>query len=368
MAMTTQSMKGKPKPDQEIAKQPTKKQELATTVRKWLESDQFRIAIQKAAPKHADAERMIQAAMTATKINPKLLECEVTSFLNCVMQLSQYGLRLDGREAHLIPFKTTCTLIVDYKGYVKMAYQSGMVKNIEAGVVYDGDEFDYSTCHHTPWHWLPERDKTPDRGKIKGAFAIVEMVNGGIHRERLTDIEVNGIRARSKAGRDGPWVTDFDEMAKKSAFRRATKWIPISDELSDVMAKDDDRFETLDAVVRPTPSAKGLTGLESRLTEKAAEESSSEGMSEPLETEGEPTTTVEDKPPVKETPWQKMPRRKRPTTTVEEAEADREAEEIAELESQPQAQTFDDQGKPTNESEPSPEEQAAILAEEEAQQ
>jgi len=229
-------------------------------------------AIGNAAPKHCTPERMFQAAITATKLTPKLNACNAASFVNCLVRLSQYGLRLDGREAHMIPYGKEATLIIDYKGYVKMAYQSGKVRNIECGTVYEGDLFDYASCNHVPWHWLDEALRSRERGKIKGAFCIVELTTGGVHRERLTDIEVNGIRARSKAGSSGPWVTDFDEMAKKTAFRRATKWIPISDELADAMATDDDRFTPLEAMARPVASPQGVSGLESRIQALAAPE------------------------------------------------------------------------------------------------
>jgi len=52
--------------------------------------------------------------------------------------------------------------------------------------------------------------------------------------------EVDKVRSRSKAGNNGPWVTDFDEMGKKTAFRRHSKWLPLSTELREVIERDDD--------------------------------------------------------------------------------------------------------------------------------
>jgi hypothetical protein len=54
--------------------------------------------------------------------------------------------------------------------------------------------------------------------------------------------EVDAIRARSKSSHKGPWVTDYEEMAKKSALRRLCKMLPASvekDNLARAVALDE---------------------------------------------------------------------------------------------------------------------------------
>ena len=46
----------------------------------------------------------------------------------------------------------------------------------------------------------------------------------------MTVQEVEAIRNRSKASEFGPWVTDFEEMAKKTVLRRLLKRLPLSSE------------------------------------------------------------------------------------------------------------------------------------------
>jgi recombination protein RecT len=52
--------------------------------------------------------------------------------------------------------------------------------------------------------------------------------------------EIEAIRKRSRSGQSGPWVSDFDEMAKKTVFRRASKWLPLSPEIQDVIRKEEE--------------------------------------------------------------------------------------------------------------------------------
>jgi recombination protein RecT len=51
-----------------------------------------------------------------------------------------------------------------------------------------------------------------------------------VHVEVMSRSQVDAIRARSRSGSNGPWVTDYDEMAKKTVVRRALKYCPLSSE------------------------------------------------------------------------------------------------------------------------------------------
>ncbi len=59
----------------------------------------------------------------------------------------------------------------------------------------------------------------------------------------MTLAEVEAIKKRSKSGGSGPWVSDFDEMAKKTAIRRHSKRLTLSPEFADALEKDDDKID-----------------------------------------------------------------------------------------------------------------------------
>lgn len=209
------------------------------TIRGYLEGEQFRMSVAKALPSHLTPERFIRVAITATTKNPKLLQCDEASFFGALLSLSQLGLEPDGRNAHLIPYGTTCQLIIDYKGLVELIMRSGLVSYIHADKVCEADEFIFDRGElksHTINFKMP-------RGSVYCYYALCRFKDGTEKVEVMTKPEIDAIRNRSRAGNAGPWVTDYDEMAKKTVFRRLSKWISISAEFRDALDKDADTIE-----------------------------------------------------------------------------------------------------------------------------
>lgn len=189
-----------------------------------------------ALPKHLSAERFGRIAMTAISRTPKLMECTQESVFKCLLDLSAMGLEPDGRHAHLIPYGKECTLIIDYKGLVALVRRSGEVAKIHAEIVCENDVFEHDMGEITKHTY----DLRKDRGKAYAAFAQVTLKDGSTQAAIMSKDEIEAIRKRSRAGSSGPWVSDWNEMAKKTAFRRLTKWLTISPEIMDTISKADE--------------------------------------------------------------------------------------------------------------------------------
>lgn len=184
---------------------------------------QFALAL----PKHLTADRFLRVCLTAVNKNTKLLQCTKESLLGCLMDCSQLGIEPDGRNAHLIPYGKDCTMIIDYKGLVELARRSGDIADIHADVVYDKDEFTYSFGSDSHLKHIPN---LKERGELVAVYSYVRLKDNSSSFEVMSIKDVEKIRNRSKAKNSGPWVTDFNEMAKKTVFRRHSKWLPISSE------------------------------------------------------------------------------------------------------------------------------------------
>ena len=195
-------------------------------------------------------ERYVRVALTALTKTPKLKGCTQASFYKALMTCAQLGLEPDGYHAHLIPFGDECQLVVDYKGLVEVVMRSERVSHIHADVVHENDEFDYNLGKveiHRP-------NLRGDRGKVYAVYCVVTFKDGSSVADVMTKEDVEKVRARSKAGRNGPWVTDWNEMAKKTVFKRLSKWLPISSKYRDAIEHDFDRLPEIEAtVVTPKP-------------------------------------------------------------------------------------------------------------------
>lgn len=210
-------------------------------VRTLLGSEAVKQQIALALPKHMNADRMARVALTAINRVPKLLLCTPSSVLSCLMQCSQYGLEPDGRHAHLIPYGDQCQLIIDYKGLVALVRRSGEVKDVYADVVCANDQFEFQKGKD---RFLKHKyDIRKPRGEVICAYSYVVPKDAEDSFEIMTTEEINAVRERSRAGKSGPWVTDWSEMAKKTVFRRHSKWLPFSSELQEAIAADDEDFE-----------------------------------------------------------------------------------------------------------------------------
>lgn len=221
-------------------------------IRDLLLGEQFRSQIVKALPRHMNPERFARIALTATYKNPKLLNCTQESLLNCLLELSAIGLEPDGRRAHLIPFKDQCTLLIDYKGIAELVRRNGDVAYIHCDVVGENDHFDYRFGTGGKLEHIPS---TGERGRIFCAYSFIRLKDGTEEYDVMATEDIERIRKRSKAANDGPWVTDWNEMAKKTVFRRHSKTLPLSPEMRDVIEKDDEALTEQERFAAAKPAS-----------------------------------------------------------------------------------------------------------------
>lgn len=189
----------------------------------------------------ADVQRYTLQIYELLRGNAKLAECG-TTVLGGVLTAAQLGLALGVNplgEAYLVPMwnyktrKNEATLIIGYKGYRKLAYNTGLITQISREVVYTNDHFKRV--------FMPERDLVhepaedeDDRGDIRGYYACVWNRFGGKvwHYMTLTEMRAHRDRFAMAKKKDGtivgPWKDHEIEMSLKTVLLKALRDSPMS--------------------------------------------------------------------------------------------------------------------------------------------
>jgi recombination protein RecT len=228
----------------ENSKATTQLQVKQKTAIDWLKEAGLKEQIKAALPKHMTADRMLRVSLTELRKNPKLQQCCPLSFIGSIIQCSQLGLEPGGHLGHvyLVPFenkkKSTweIQIILGYKGMIELATRSGKVNSPQAQVVCENDIFEFEYGLTPKLRHIPAR---ANRGKLIYAYARIFLKDGGSQYEVMSIEEINRIKGRSKTSNSGPWQTDYEEMAKKTVFRRLFKYLPVSIEMVDALALDE---------------------------------------------------------------------------------------------------------------------------------
>lgn len=218
--------------------------EKAATVRSMVE--QYKSQITIGLQGQIKPEVFLNAIFGSLQKTPALLDCTPRSLINAVLELSQLGL-LPGvlQQAYLIPFKNAKTgrveaqLIIGYKGLIKLCRNSGEISTVSSDVVYSNETFECRRGTAPKLEHIPMLDLGADRGKLKAAYAVAQLKDGSTQFEVMPKAEIDKIRARSRAKDSGPWVSDYEEMARKTVLRRLCKVLPSSEKLQKAVALDE---------------------------------------------------------------------------------------------------------------------------------
>lgn len=200
-------------------------------------------AIKAALPSVMTPERFSRITLSALSANPTLKECTPQSFLGAMMTAAQLGLEPNTplQQAFLIPFrnhgKLECSFQLGYKGLIDLAYRSGEVSIIQAHTVYENDEFQYELGLDPKLRHVPAKT---NRGSPVAYYAMFKTKDGGYGFQVMSIEDVRAHAKKfSKSYGNGPWVTNFDEMAKKTVLKKVLKYAPLKSDFVRGIAMDE---------------------------------------------------------------------------------------------------------------------------------
>lgn len=194
-----------------------------------------------ALPKDYNPQNALKAAwfklqQTKDRSNrPALQVCTRSSIANALLDMVTQGLSPAKTQCYFIVYGNEVQLQRSYFGTIAAVKRLSSVKDIDAQVVHQGDEFaigadDLGRIKVTKFVPKFENLDKP----IKGAFAFIELANGDVHYTVMTQKQIMTSWGQSR--QHNVQQKFADEMAKRTVINRAAKmYINTSDD-SDLLA------------------------------------------------------------------------------------------------------------------------------------
>lgn len=180
--------------------------------------------------------------------HPRMDECTPASLVAAVVKAANAGL-VPGRDCHLLPFRNKgryeVTHVPNYGGVVLSLERTGKIRKAFAHAVYSHDHFEVDYLEDRFSH---KPHQTSQRGELKCFYGCVLLKDGTRHFELMSLAQIDDIRRRAPGHDTGPWATDYEQMARKTALKRVAKYVRLSPQQRQ-MLDDDDTREATD----PTP-------------------------------------------------------------------------------------------------------------------
>jgi recombination protein RecT len=242
--------------------------------------------------------------------DPKVMECEPRSLFNACLTAASMRLPVSKElgMAHIIPYKNNklskveAQLQLGWRAYVQMAQRSGEYLTIAAAPVYRGQLVSSDPLRGNVYDFRPEAKLSDD---VLG-YASLFILRNGFEKDMFMTVEElmqHGKRySQSFKSNYGPWVDNFDAMAKKTVLKLLIKnFGPMSIDMAkavnvdQAVVKDDGSLDFIDG-----EEASKLEDEKATDTELDAIANAKKVFSEPVEAETvdpeQQSLVEEDKP------------------------------------------------------------------------
>lgn len=155
------------------------------------------------------------------------------SVQNAMRNASAIGISLNpaSKHAYLVPRSGAICLDISYMGLLHLAQSTGSIEWGQAKLVYEADDYQNQGIDKAPAH---RYNSFRDRGPIIGAYCTVKTATGAYLTEEMSIDQIHDVRGRSESykRKSGPWVSDYEEMCRKTVVKRASKYWPKVDRLN----------------------------------------------------------------------------------------------------------------------------------------
>lgn len=152
---------------------------------------------------------------------------------NAIINVAAIGITLNpaSKLAYLVPRDGMVCLDISYMGLLHLAQTTGSIKWGQCKLVYSNDTYESNGLDTAPTH---KYNAFGDRGAVVGGYCTVKTPDGDYLTEEMSLAEIKATEATSKA-KNGPWKNFWEEMARKTIVKRASKYWPRADRLDNAI-------------------------------------------------------------------------------------------------------------------------------------
>lgn len=156
-----------------------------------------------------------------------------TSAQNAIINVAAIGITLNpaSKLAYLVPRDGMVCLDISYMGLLHLAQSTGSIKWGQCKLVYSNDTYESNGLDTAPTH---KYNAFGDRGDVVGGYCTVKTADGDYLTEEMSLEEIKATEATSKA-KNGPWKNFWEEMARKTIVKRASKYWPRAERLDNAI-------------------------------------------------------------------------------------------------------------------------------------
>ena len=214
-------------------------------------------------------EREKGFAVIAAMKNSELTRCTAESIYTAVATVAVSELTLNpalqlcslvprGKKQDNGQYVKEATLVVEYKGMIEILMRSGSVKNIRAACVFDCDDFDYSlgTGDNDFIKHKPTLNRNKE-AKIIAAYSIATLADGQEVKHLMDKNKID--KHKEVATTKMIWNAWEEEMAIKTVIRSHYKYLPKTEQATEVMRHFDEKEAQCDYNKGTTEKPRVLT-------------------------------------------------------------------------------------------------------------
>lgn len=152
---------------------------------------------------------------------------------NAIINVAAVGITLNpaSKLAYLVPRDGMVCLDISYMGLLHLAQAAGSILWGQCKLVYANDTYESNGLDTAPTH---KYNAFGDRGPVVGGYCTVKTPGGDYLTEEMSLAEIKATEATSKA-KNGPWKNFWEEMARKTIVKRASKYWPRAERLDNAI-------------------------------------------------------------------------------------------------------------------------------------